>query len=305
MLGPKLHANSDLKKNYKFVWALDKKGTDLQGGFMGMVTAYVNQAKKVAELSAKIAKVFASMKAKDNGASLAVSTLDLLVTVALMNGTLLDYVSQLAKSVDLPSDELEMDEYEIGPIKYPVPKSKKLNDITVTYYDDTYDTVYNFHKSWIERIVPKTMTGANSFAMRAFGFPENNFCWRATYATYENTLNSADYGIAGWGNRIMSATKGAVQNAVRSVVGGAGMQALSTAGGVIKNLNPFGGVDVDPYLKYKFKQEFKQIFPVQVERSVSDVGGTELATVKVVYRRIPDIIGILNKPYSGTNNFGY
>lgn len=305
MLGPNLSFNSDLKKNYKFVWTLDKRGSDLQGGFMGMVSSYVNSAEKMAELAAKIGKILASLIKKDNGAALMTSPVDLLVTAALMNRTMLDYVSQMAKSVNPPDDEIEMDEYDIGPIKYPVPKSKKLGDISVTYYDDTYDTVYNFHKQWLERIIPKTNVGANTFAMRAFGYPGEKLCWRATYATYENTLDSADYAITGWANRAVSASEGAVANAVRSVVGTAGMSALSQTGGALKNLSPFGQIDADPFLQYKCKQEFSQIFPVQVKRSAADKGGSELATVEVTYRRIPDVIGILNKPYSGPNKYGY
>ena len=305
MLGPNLSFNSDLKKNYKFVWALDKTGMELQGGFVGMVTSYVNSAKKMAELAAKISKFLTKLIEKDNGAAIATSAIDMLVTAALMNGTFMDYVSQMAKSVNPPDDEIEMDEYDIGPLKYPVPKSKKLADISVTYYDDTYDTVYNFHKQWLERIVPKVGNRANTFAMRAFGYPGQKLCWRATYATYENTLDSADYAIAGWANKAASAAKGAVANAVKSVIGTAGLNAVSQVGGVLKNLSPFGQNDTDPFLQYKFKQEFSQIFPVQVKRSASDKGGSELATVEVTYRRIPDVIGILNKPYSGPNSYGY
>ena len=317
MLGPQLHTNTDLKKNYKFVWALSKEGKDLQGGFWGMVNSYVNESKKMVELTAAVAKLVAGfIKAnKDNGAALFTSSIDLLVTAALMNGMLIDYVSQMAKSVTPPDDEIEMDEYEIGPIKYPVPKSKKMNDIVVTYYDDSCDTVYNFHKAWLEMIVPKITTGANTFSMRAFGLPGNsligrkswNYCTKATFATYENTLDTADYIASGWANKGISIVKGAVSKAFNSVVGGAAKEVLSVMGGAAKLISPIDKVDVDPYMKYKFKQTFSQIFPVQVKRSDADKGGSDLATVQVTYRRIPDIENMLSVPCVSSvgNSYGY
>jgi hypothetical protein len=315
MLGPNLHINTDLKKNYKFVWALDKEGKDLQGGFWGMVNAYVNESKKMIELTAAVAKLVGGFlkKNKDNGAAMFTAACDLLTIVATQSGMLLDYVSQMTKSVVLPDDEIEMDEYEIGNIKYPVPKSKKIGDIVVTYYDDSCDTVYSFHKSWLELAVPKSESGANLFSMRAFGLPANNwgrknptnFCHKATFATYENTLNTVDYVAAGWANKGISAAKGAVTKAFDSVVGGAAKEVLSTVGGVAKTFLPFDKVDADPYLKYKFKQTFTQIFPVQIKRSSADKGGSEVATVEVTYRRVPDIVGMLSKPCVSDNNYGY
>ena len=314
MLGPNLHQNTDLKKNYKFVWALDKEGKDLQGGFWGMVNAYVNESKKMIELTAAVAKLVAGFlkKNKDNGAAMFTAGCDLLAIVANQSGMLLDYVSQMAKSVTLPDDEIEMDEYDIGNIKYPVPKSKKIGDIVVTYYDDSCDTVYTFHKNWLELIVPKSESGANLFSMRAFGLPANpnyygrenptNFCHKATYATYENTLGTVDYVAAGWANKGISAAKGAITKAFNSVVGGAAKEVLSTVGGVAKTFLPFDKVDADPYLKYKFKQTFTQIFPVQIKRSAADKGGSEVATVEVTYRRIPDVSNMLNPPCVVTDN---
>ena len=316
MLGPELHMNSDLKKNYKFVWALDKSGLELQSGFMGMVSSIVSQSKKMAELSAAVAKVFASLAERDTGAALKTSVIDLATAAALMNGTLIEYVSQMAKSVSLPDDELEMDEYQVGPIAYPVLKSKKINDIVVTYYDDTDDTVYYFHKCWLEQAVPKTDVGANTFAMRAFGLPNKDlngwdlvgnsgcFCRKATYATYENTLNTLDYGAAGWANRAVSAAKGAIYRTVESVVGSSAMSTLSATSGILKNLSPFGSLSADPFLTYKMKQEFSQIFPVAIKRNDGDKSGSELATVEVTYRRVPKL-SILRTPYRGGNSYGY
>lgn len=313
MLGPNLHNGTDLKKNYKFVWALDKEGKDLQGGFWGMVNAYVNESKKMIELTAAVTKLVAGFlkKNKDNGAAMFTAACDLLAIVATQSGMLLDYVSQMTKSVTLPDDEIEMDEYEIGNIKYPVPKSKKISDIVVTYYDDSCDTVYNFHKSWLELAVPKSESGANLFSMRAFGLPSNSdnksvsFCHKATYATYENTLDTVDYVAAGWANKGISAAKGAITKAFNSVVGGAAKEVLSTVGGAAKTFLGIDKVDADPYLKYKFKQTFVQIFPVQIKRAAADKGGSEVATVEVTYRRIPDVIKMLNKPCVSINKYGY
>ena len=46
---------------------------------------------------------------------------------------------------------------------------------------------------------------------------------------------------------------------------------------------------------------FNSIYPVQVQRSSAERDGSSLATVEVVYRRVPDVINALMPPVSGIN----
>ena len=295
MLGPSLAPRSELKKNYKFVWALNAMGTDLTGGVFEFAANYARAAKGLVEEVKSIANSVKSLFKKGNS-TFRTSLQEDLITAQIYSAILTTYVSQLTKSVSLPADEIETDEYQIGGIKYPVPKGKKLGDITVTYYDDTFDTVYSFHKSWLELTFPKTLWGSHTFAVRPF-----EKTMSATYAPYENTLDIMDYGMFSAGNALADAINGGLQNAVSGVIGSSAYSTMSTAATTLFSLTGFQGVQSDIFLTYGSKQTFNSIYPVQVKRSSAERDGSSLATVEVVYRRVPDVINALMPPVSGIN----
>lgn len=93
------------------------------------------------------------------------------------------YVSQLTEKIDLPDDEIETEDITIGNLVYPVPKKVTMNPITVTYLDDGLNTVYQFHKRWMNRI------RNNGMCLN----PMASYCSSGTYITLDKTLTSAEY----------------------------------------------------------------------------------------------------------------
>ena len=83
-------------------------------------------------------------RAKSAGAK----TLEILKTITA-TATLL-YVSQLAHEVTPPSLSLETEGIELLNLGTPVPRKLSLENITVKYFDDNAQTVYNFHRGWFE-----------------------------------------------------------------------------------------------------------------------------------------------------------
>ncbi len=67
---------------------------------------------------------------------------------------MLDYVSGRASEVNPPDDEIETENYDVGTTRFPIPASKKMSDVVVTYVEDKYNNVYNFHKIWQECLRP-------------------------------------------------------------------------------------------------------------------------------------------------------
>ena len=125
---PGLLALTEFKKNYNFHW-------QLQG-----IQNFMKEVTRNAETG------------KLNGASIAFNAF------AILN---MLYVSQLAKEINLPDDELETETVDIGLSKFPVPVGIKMNDIQVTYLEDSANTVYTFHKMWQSCVTTKQ----NGFSM--------------------------------------------------------------------------------------------------------------------------------------------
>jgi len=186
------------------------------------------------------------------------------------------YVSQLAKSVSLPDDEIEFDKVLIGNVEVPVAKSYKINPITVTYYDDNLDTVYNFHKNWINLARSKdkeSETGPHGMTMNIVN---GDVCLTAKYVVYEDSLGMAEYALLlKWLNKGMSFLTSATEKV--------------TAFFNLPDLSDVGEV-VDPFLKWHSTQTFPYIFPQRVQRSGVDKSGEGLSKVTVTYERIPKFV---------------
>ena len=173
----------------------------------------------------------------------------------LMNHVLTTYISQLCEKVNLPEDSVETQDYDIGMVSVPVPKKFPMPDITVTYLDDSNNSVYNFHKSWqsfirigdsmcLEPLYPYTIQGR--------------------FIAYENTLNAAQH-----------ATLLRAQEYIDGAISGSVLSALSN--------------NLDIYMTPRSLYNYPHLFPVKISRTEANKQGNGLARVTVTYKRIPEI----------------
>ena len=180
----------------------------------------------------------------------------------LMTHLLTTYVAQLAETVNLPDDTVKTENYDIGMVEVPVPTGIEMPDITVTYLDDSNDTVYNFHKSWQSFI-----RQGDTFCLESL-YP---FAINARYITYENTLTTLEQ---------VSYSK------VRD------FDAWIKKNSDIKNIDTGLSVltgNVDIFMKPHSIYNYPYIFPVSISRDAATKSGTELSKVTVTYKRLPKI----------------
>ena len=155
MAGPYLPLETDIKKNYKFIWYIGFDRIDTRG----MATDKFVQFR------------------------------------TLMNHVLTSYVSQMAEKVSPPDDEIDYEDYQMSNVNVPVPKGVKMPDITVTYLDDTNDAIYNFHKSWQSFARDGDSFSMNPlypYCVTARYITFENTLTVTEYATLYNALNTAD-----------------------------------------------------------------------------------------------------------------
>ena len=172
------------------------------------------------------------------------------------------YVSQLAEQVNLPDDEFEIEQMKHGPVTYEIPKSVKLQNITVTYLEDSFNSVYNFHKTWFNMIRGGTGVYFN---------PPCELCARARYIEFEDTLTAEEY-IA-YKNVVVS-TLERLPNAILP-------NALSSKLDSLKPEIPLGA-------KPTGITTYPRIYPTRISRTAANKGGTGLHKVTVTYSRIPE-----------------
>ena len=285
---------TNLKRNWKFLWQIQQSQNQIASSNFGNIA---NTAKNIAANVKDVASTIGGFAQDAVGAfksggvkgaldSVLYSYNDLKTRQILSDPVLQMYVSQLAKSISLPEDEVEFENYLIGNVDYPVPVKYKVNDITVTYYDDNLDTVYNFHKWWLN--LAKESGGNNGMSTMAMN-PVAGLTFAAKYIVYEDSLSTLEYSyLLKWINRGMSA----LTSATEKVTAFFNLPDVSEAGEV-----------VDPFLKWHSTQTFPSIFPRRIERSGPDKGGDGLSEVTVTYVRVPNFI---QRPsaYVGFNSFG-
>ena len=191
---------------------------------------------------------------------------------SLMNHVFTTYISQLAESVNPPDDEIETEDYEFGMLKIPVPVRISMPDIQVTYLEDTNDTVYNFHKSWISFI-----RHGDTFCLESF-YP---YAINGRFITFENTLEAFELAALTKsieaGRNLDSEMNGATGNVMGQV-----FQALG-----VGNLDALS----IPHSIYNYPY----IFPYKISRDTADKKGTDVAHVTVTYKRLPKMK--IRKPY--------
>ena len=128
---PGLLPSLDFRKNYSFHWQLQ-----------GIENFVVSMSKEVVKSGKPNLKAVAFQ---------AYCVLNML------------YVSQLAREIRLPDDEVNIEKVKIGLVEFPVVTGVKMDDIEVTYLEDTANTVYDFHKKWQSCVLDKD----NGFALKA------------------------------------------------------------------------------------------------------------------------------------------
>ena len=226
---PSLLPGTELKKTYNFVWYI---------GFDKVIASGIPT------------KVFTKFR-------------------LLMNHPLTTYISQLAEKVSLPDDTIDTDGYNIGPVDVPVPKKIPMPDIRVTYLEDTNDTVYNFHKSWMSFI-----RHGDTFCME----PLYPYTIVGRYLTYDNTLSAEEH------STILKA-----QSAIDATITDSNLFKITHEG--------------DIFMKPKSIYNYPHLVPVGLSRGESDKGGSSNARVTVTYKRLPEItksknyINLANKQF--------
>lgn len=215
---------TDFKKEYKFIWYL---GNDFFRAGMNSLSSF------------SYSPTLASTKANKM----------YLATVG--NPIYCGYVGQLAETVNPPDDEWDIEPIQQGPVTYPMIKGDKMNDITVTYLDDSLNSVYNYHKTW------KNAFRQNGVTICSPSF----FTARAYFIEFEDALTTAEYIV--------------LKNQLTQTALSAANQA---------NFLPTLPLGVKP----TSITQYPHIFPTKISRSPANHSGKNLAKVTVTYARVPD-----------------
>jgi hypothetical protein len=220
---------SDFKKEYKFLWYISADITGASGTYSKMVTDVSGHHYKFPELSEG----------------------SILYNAVVANPLFSGYISQLAETVTLPDDEFDTESIPQGPVDYDMPKRVKLEDINVTYLEDSLETVYNFHKAWFQAIRCGKGIGINSPSL---------FSATARYIPFEDTMTAEEYIV--FKNQIVQK----VNSFISSDFANPGL--------------PLGA-------KPTSLTTYPRIWPKKIHRSAANHGGEDIATVEVTYSRIP------------------
>ena len=314
MLGPTFFDDkTGFKKDYKFVWNIFPVNTagikitaDGLGSGVGIdkITGGINTT--ITNIVNKFKNAFNSIKNSDYVSSFwHGSQIDNVMETIIQNATICSYISQFADSITLPQDELEVEQYQYGMFTYPVPKNLKMSNIQVTYYDDSNDSIYNFHKTWLQHIIPQTDTGEKYPSMNPF-----DLVLSAELIYYENELDATDYATITASNMV-NQLFGTLSSRASSIIkNGLTRDVLSTiVGTTFGKLSDVHDNDYnnpskdDIFITEKSKYTYSQIYPVSISRSNPQKSASSLHKVTVTYTRIPKISGI-KPPLSSNNTYG-
>ena len=270
MLTPKLLPYATFKKDYNFYWRLGKKPDDVTTpSLMGNIENVKNKIEGWSNtLNGLLKGDFDVESALKNIADAILSQMD-------------DYVSAFAYQVRLPEDSVELDSVKFGLVDFPVVKKRNLGDITVTYYEDSFGNVYNYHKIWQNLVfgfggkyMPWRLLeqGTNYVSNGNFALPltHSSIPRRAIYVSYENSLTAEEFMETYLIKRTGMAS--ALED-VYNLVG------LST------------DRELFDFLKPTSINEYPQLYPYKIERSEGSKGSSKLSTITVTYKRIPWIAG--------------
>lgn len=227
---------SDFKKEYKFLWLLSVNSdtTNLNVN-LSVGTTNMNFQANRRDWITKVAKI---------------EGMEFFQRV-VCDPKFSYYISQLAENVQIPDDEFECETVPQGLVDYQMPKRVKLDDILVTYLDDSLESVYNFHKSWFQAIRCGKSIGINSPSL---------FSASAKYIPFEDTMLATEYALFKnkWIQYLNSATSS--NRLMPSLPVGAKPTSVVT---------------------------YPKLFPKKIHRTPANHSGNDVAKVEVTYSRIP------------------
>ena len=245
MLGPKFLPLTSFKKDYSFSWLLTDNPEK-------EVSDDPYQVKPITDLVDKAAGLWKNVK------NILKDSVDIYGILKMLLPSSLPYVSSFAKKVSLPDDEMELKAVEIGPYTFYTPKKKKMADISVSYYDDSYANVYRFHKIWQEMIMKDNeMTTME---------PIYNLTVGGIYSYVEKDLSVENQLIT----EVMDATN-LTNNQVASYA---------------KKIFPELELDLG---EKTISNYYPRLYPRFIKREEGSRDGSGLATVNVTYCRMPDV----------------
>ena len=227
---------SDLKKDYKFLWLITADTSGL-GSISDSVSSVLNFSERYSNISAYFQ-------------NLEIDGMELYQAV-VANPLFSGYVSQLAEKVTLPNDEFETEMIPQGPVEYEMPKKVKLEDIHVTYLEDSLETVYNFHKAWFQAIRCGKGIGINSPSL---------FSAAARYIPFEDTMLATEYML--FKNQIAQRVNSALSSNFASPSLPMGVKPTSIT-------------------------TYPKLWPKIIHRTEANHSGEDIARVEVTYSRIP------------------
>ncbi len=221
---------SDFKKEYKFLWYIS-----------------INSAITTAEYASGYSRQFDIRSYMDTYRIDGMELFNAVVANPLFSG----YISQLAQTVNLPDDEFDTETIPQGPVDYEMPKRVKLEDINVTYLEDSLETVYNFHKAWYQAIRCGKGIGINSPSL---------FSASAKYIPFEDTMLASEYLLF----------KNQIAQQVNSVLS-----------------SDFTNPGLPMGAKPSSITTYPRIWPKKIHRSAANHASEDISTVEVTYSRIP------------------
>lgn len=229
---------SDFKKEYKFLWYISANDSP---SVSKIVTRYAGSSLQTASISTSIHDYMNKFK---------VDGMELYQAV-VANPLFSGYISQLAETVTLPDDEFDTEVIPQGPVDYDMPKRVKLENIIVTYLEDSLETVYNFHKAWFQAIRCGKGIGINSPSL---------FSATARYIPFEDTMTAEEYLLF----------KNQIAQKVNSFIS-----------------SDFTNPGLPIGAKPTSLTTYPKLWPKKIHRTPAKHDGEDIATVEVTYSRIP------------------
>ena len=227
---------SDFKKEYKFLWLITSNSNTVSANMYSF-----NGENIVSTFDTTIQRYMNSLN---------IDGMELYQAV-VANPLFAGYVSQLAEKVTLPDDEFETETIPQGPVDYEMPKKVKLEDIHVTYLEDSLETVYNFHKAWFQAIHCGKGIGINSPSL---------FSATARYIPFEDTMLASEYLL--FKNKIAQRVNSALSS-------------------------NFASPSLPLGVKPSSLVTYPKLWPKKIHRSEANHAGEDIAKVEVTYSRIP------------------
>lgn len=229
---------SDFKKEYKFLWYISANDSP---SIKGAVTRYNGSGLETFNTETSIRNIMNNLE---------IDGMELFMAV-VANPLFSGYISQLAQTVNPPDDEFDTETIPQGPVDYQMPKRVKLEDINVTYLEDSLETVYNFHKAWFQAIRCGKGIGINSPSL---------FSVSAKYIPFEDTMLASEYLLF----------KNQIAQQVNSVLS-----------------SDFTNPGLPMGAKPSSITTYPRIWPKKIHRSAANHAGEDISTVEVTYSRIP------------------